>query len=468
MKKNMKIIIILLVIAAAATAGWIIWQQLNRETPVSQLYPVENAAYTDVTQTVPATGHVGALETVPLYLSRAQTAGQIAVKEGDFVNTGDVLVVWDIEQDRADLERKLAQARLNLENARLGLSLIGQPAQGNERVQYESDVTAAEKGVFDAENEIRSTQLRITQQERKLDDARKTLERHADLLDAGALTQTEYDYSETTFNNAQEALDDLMLQLSIKERTLTLKQTQLSDAKQRLQNALNRLAEESNTLKYNQQENVILLNELELAQLEDDLARLVPETVSPVTGYVENVYILEGAAAAKGSLLMELADLSQTIVRADITEYDAPLLAVGQPVNITTSGLPDVEYTGEISKIAAGAVEKEKSSGTERAVPVEITLRDADDALKTGYSVDLEIFIAMREQVLSVPVQSVETSGEQQFVYILRDDLLEKRVVETGLRGDKRIEIIAGVSEGEAVVISHAEIETRHKEATSE
>lgn len=447
-----KILIVLAVVVLGAAGGWIYWRTTHQEVPLSEQYPTEPAVMANVTQTVLTTGYVGARETVPLHATRTQTAGRLRVKEGDLIKTGDPLIDWDIEQDRIELERKIAQAQLNLDNARLGLSLIGQPAQGNERAQYESDVTAAEKNLFDAENDIRSTQIRITQQQRKLDDAKKTLDRNTDLLAAGALTQAEFDYAETTYNNAAEGLDDLNLQLSIKERTQALRQTQLADAKQRLQNALNKLSEEANSLKYSQQENIIRLNELELAQLQDDLNKLVAETVSPVTGYVEKVYLQEGATASKGTLLMELADMSLMVARADVTEYDAPLLSVGQSCTVTTSGLPGVEYTGHITKIAAAAVEKEKSSGTEQVVPVEVTLTDANDLLKTGYSVDMEVYTALREDVLSVPVQALMRDGDRAYVFVLQNEVLEQREVEIGLTGEKRIEIISGLSLNEPVV----------------
>lgn len=461
--KVIKILLVVAVIGAAAGAGWYWWLESQKEAPLSEQYPVEPVILADVAQTVLATGNVGARETVQLYMTRTETAKTVWVKEGDFIAAGDTLITWDVEQDRIELERKKEQAQLNIDNARLGLSLIGQPAQGNELVQYESDVTAAEKNVFDAENDINSTHIRITQQQRKLDDAKKTLDRNTDLLSAGAVSQAEYDYALMAYENAQEGLEDLQLQLSIKERTLELRQTQLEESNQRLSNALNKLSEQANTLKYRQQQNVILLNELELAQIDDDLTKLVDETVSPVTGYVEIVHIPEGSTASKGSLLFELADMSATIVRADVTEYDAPVLAVGQSVILTTSGLPGREYTGTITKMAAGAVEKEKSSGTERVVPVEITVTDADEVLKPGYTVDLEIFIAIRNQVLSVPLQSVATNDDRHYVYILRDEVLEKREIVTGLYGDKRVEVISGLSENEPVVLNQAEIRAKHK-----
>ncbi|MDR1664155.1 MAG: efflux RND transporter periplasmic adaptor subunit [Clostridiales bacterium] len=464
-RRIIKILLVLALLGGAAYGGLYWWRYTHPEIPLGELYATQPAAKADVAQTVLATGNVYALETVPLYMTRTQTVDAVFVKAGETVNEGDVLVTYDTEDEREELERRRNQARINLNNAQLGLSLIGQPAEGNERLQYESDVTAAEKSIFDAESEITGINNRIAQQQRKIDEAKRTFDRNTELLAAGAATQAEFDNAETAYKNAQEGMDDLTLQLSVKESTLAQRRIQLDEAKLRLENALNKISEEANTLKYQQQENMIRLCELELSAIEDELSELVAETLSPLTGYVEAVYVQDGGTAAKGGMLMELADLSQTVVKADITEYDAPQLKIGLPAALTTSGLPDRVYNGNITKISAGAVEKEKSSGTEQVVPVEITLQDADDALKAGYTVDIAFFISKKDNVLSVPNQSVASEDGKNYVYLLESDIMIKKEVTVGLRGDRRAEILSGLDENAPVVVNQAEILAEHKAA---
>ena len=54
---------------------------------------------------------------------------------------------------------------------------------------------------------------------------------------------------------------------------------------------------------------------------------------------------------------------------------------------------------------------------------------------------------------LSVPDTSVMIEGDKSYVYkINEENIANKTEVKTGLRGDKNIEIISGLSEGDIIV----------------
>jgi multidrug efflux pump subunit AcrA (membrane-fusion protein) len=222
-------------------------------------------------------------------------------------------------------------------------------------------------------------------------------------------------------------------------------------------------AEDIHDLQIKQQENIIRLCRLELEQIDSELGLLTEETRSSVSGYAASVHVREGAVAAKGVLLAELADITKLIIHADITEFDAPLLSEGLIVRITAGGFPGRFFDGYITKVSAGAVEKDRSGGTERAVPVEISVNGADGVLKDGFTVDLEIFTFFEENALSVPVQSILPENGRFFVYVFRGEALEKREVAVGLRGERRAVILSGINEGDWVVVNQAGIQAKHR-----
>ena len=460
-KKKRKIpkgIIAIVIIAIVLVAAYYLYQTYQRNLAANRVYSNIGVEQKNVITAVTATGNVRAKDDILLYLNTTQKVSVVHVKEGDYVTVGQLLIDYDISAEKNNLEQKLAIAELNLKNAEINLQTIALPATGNELLQYTADIAAAKKNITDSENEMQSKQIKINQQQIKVDDAKKTIDKNTELLQNEFVTQDAYDQSVSAYQNSQETLSDLILQKENEARNLAFRQTQLADAENKLRYAKDKLSDEANELKYQQQQNIAALAKIEIQQIKDDLADLIPSSFSPINGNVVYVNVTAGSSASKSTAVIELADLSALLVKADITEYDAPQLEIGQKVNISTSGLPDKIYTGTITRIAAGSVEKEKSSETEVVVPVDIIITDADDKLKSGYTVDIEIVTAEAENVLSVPAQVIQYEGDEKYVYVLHGNTPVKTAVETGMFGDNGVEILSGLNAGDLVVLTPSEI----------
>jgi len=423
--------------------------------PLAEAYRLHTVAYGEVSEKVVAEGTVEPKNTVTLYLDAAQTVKEVNIKPGDAVKAGDVLVAYDIEDTVRELSRKREEAVLNHKNAQLVLQGIASPLEGNELLQYQSEVTSAEKNVFDAETDIKSIEVKLTQQQIRVDDALRVRNETERLLESGLATQSAFDSAETAYRNALETQNDLLLQKASREKTLESRETQLADAQSRLANAQNRFFETSTALRYAQQQNAVQLAQLAIDELDDTLAKLTETTVSPITGGVQSVSAVEGATLPKSGIVAMLQDLSEIVVRADVTEFDAPMLSIGQNVSIAPGGLPDAVYTGVVTKIAAAAIEKEKSSGDEVVVPVEIKVQNADERLKAGYSADIEVFLSQTSNVLFVPTQALRYEDDAVYVFVLRDDAAVKTPVTLGLRGDRAAEVSFGLQEGDVVLVDY-------------
>lgn len=390
MKKIIKIIIIIAAVLVGA-GGYFVYSQMNKSADTSPEQP-ENVYEGNSAGEIIATGNIYAQDEVSLYVETTQTVAKVNVEEGDSVKIGDVLIEYDIEQTKKELERKLEEAEINLSNAELTLKSIAQPASGNELLAYDSELNGAIKGVTVAENDLKSMEIKITQQQLLLDDARRDFENTEILYKSGAGSQNQYDLALTNYQNAEKSLNDLLVSKETLEETLQMRLDQKDDAEKARQNAMNKLGDQSIAIRYQQQENAVKLARLAIDAIKDELDKLAENTVCTVNGSVVDVNVTEGGIATKQNYVIKLSDMSEIIVKADITEYDAPLLELGQRSEITTSGLPDKIYYGTITKIAEAAVEKEKPSGKEVVVTIEITLTNSDEKLKTGYTVDIEIY----------------------------------------------------------------------------
>ncbi len=147
---------------------------------------------------------------------------------------------------------------------------------------------------------------------------------------------------------------------------------------------------------------------------------------------------------------IDLIDDSCLYVNAPMDEVDAPKIAVGQPVRITLDALPGRSFAGKVRRVAPYVTALEKQA---RTVEIEVDFADPQAAgrLLVGYSADVEVILAVRENVLRVP-SSALLRGER--VLLLQDGKLVERPVKTGLANWEHTEITQGLQGGERIVTS--------------
>ncbi|MXS85867.1 efflux RND transporter periplasmic adaptor subunit [Nitrosomonas sp. HPC101] len=147
---------------------------------------------------------------------------------------------------------------------------------------------------------------------------------------------------------------------------------------------------------------------------------------------------------------VDLIDDSCLYVSAPMDEVDAPKIRVGQTARIMLDALPGQTFEGKIRRIAPYVTEVEKQA---RTVDVEAEFVNPDQAaLLVGYSADIEAIIEHRENVLRVPTQVIRQDNK---VWTLdRESQLEERTLKTGLANWAYTEILAGLSEGDQVLLS--------------
>ena len=147
---------------------------------------------------------------------------------------------------------------------------------------------------------------------------------------------------------------------------------------------------------------------------------------------------------------IDLFDASCLYVKAPMDEVDAPKIAVGQPVRITLDALPGKVLAGTVRRVApyVSAVEKQA-----RTVDIEVDFAKPDEAagLLVGYSADVELILATRENILRIPTAAILEGGK---VLLLEDGKLVERSIKVGLANWEHTEISEGLQAGERIVTS--------------
>ena len=92
------------------------------------------------------------------------------------------------------------------------------------------------------------------------------------------------------------------------------------------------------------------------------------------------------------------------LVKVDLNEVDVDKLRTGLEVEITVDALPDARYTGRVTRIApASRVEQREPGSAIVRFPIEVTVEDADVALRPGMTANVEILCEAAKDVLWVP-----------------------------------------------------------------
>lgn len=423
------------------------------------------------TNTISASGAVLLDDEVEVYAEGdTNKIDEILVEEGDTVKAGDVLVTYDVDDTKEELENKIRDTKREIESGQLALQQMSAKKSDTEIAKLKSAVTAKEKALEQAKNSYSSYATKLSQQQSTIDnaqqevtDAEKDLSDTKALLEVGGASQSEYDNAVSALNkaknslaDAQKSYSDMVSEQSNAKLGITTAENDLKDAKNEYADAQTPLSTEEEQLKYKQQQLSIQGLQDNLADYEQDLSELVYSTSSNVSGKVTEVCVDEGTYTEENTVILKVADFNKLIVSADIEEYDAPLCAVGQSVVMTSDGLEGKEYTGTVTKVKDSANDTSTNMGTETTVNIEISVDNPDGVLKPGYNLDLEITVLDKQDVLTVSsgaVQTDEKTGEK-YVYAVENNKIVKKTVTTGETNDTSIEILTGVSEGDEVIKS--------------
>ncbi|MBL8200305.1 MAG: efflux RND transporter periplasmic adaptor subunit [Chromatiales bacterium] len=148
---------------------------------------------------------------------------------------------------------------------------------------------------------------------------------------------------------------------------------------------------------------------------------------------------------------VDLVDGSCLYISAPIDEVDAPAVRAGQRALISLDAFPGQRFPGFVRRVAPYVLDTEKQA---RTVGVEAEIENPEKYnLLPGYSADVEVILANRENVLRIPSQAI-LDGKRVLVLDTATGRLESRNIEKGVANWEYTEIRSGLAAGELVVTS--------------
>ena len=179
---------------------------------------------------------------------------------------------------------------------------------------------------------------------------------------------------------------------------------------------------------------------------------------STITGVILDIPVKVGNSVIlsntfnDGTTIATVANMGDLIFRGNIDETEVGQVTTGMPMKITVGALQNLHFDAHLEYIAPKAVDNNGANQFEIKAAVTIA---GQNRMRSGYSANAEIVLAEAQHVLTVPESTIEFSGNDTFVYVVKgsgkDQTYERRAVKTGLSDGVNIEIKSGLRAGEHV-----------------
>ena len=175
---------------------------------------------------------------------------------------------------------------------------------------------------------------------------------------------------------------------------------------------------------------------------------------SPIDGVVMGDLPAIGTVVTQGNILCSIQNRSTYLVTAEIAERDVEKVMVGDKVIITGSGFGGETCTGVVERISTTAKKILNGSTYNTVVCADIRITEFPSAMRPGYDVKVIIITGDEEKLVLLPYDAVCQDNEnKEYVWISLNGKIEKRQIITGLELADGVQILDGISPGEAVAV---------------
>jgi len=341
---------------------------------------------------VSTNGRIEPINNFEAHAPTSMSVRRVLVKEGETVKRGELLVVLD----DADARAQAARAQTQLKAA-------------------QADLSGAERG--GTQEEVLSLDAQLVKAAADQDAARRNLDALKKLQQQGAASAGEV-------RAAEDALATADAQLTFLRQKQTKRYSPAELAHVEAQQADAQASYEA---------------------AEDVLAK--SNVRAPFDGIVYSLPVKQGGFVTAGDLLLQVADLRKVLVRAFVDEPDVARLTARDPIEITWDAVPGRVWQATVTDVPSTV----KLHGTRNVGETTSIVDNKDLRLLPNINVSVTIVAAEHDNVLVVPREAVRIDDSKLYVLLVSGHELKRRDVETSLTNLTQVEITHGLSAKDVV-----------------
>ena len=347
------------------------WFLINSETVKSLVHPEEkpievrlgDVRVDTLVRTVGAPGNIEPKRIVKISAQVSARIKELPFEEGDQVHQGDVVVRLDDEELQAALES--SEANLKVQEALLAQARVG---------------------LDSAKSSLQSEKARLTGAEAALDEASAQVGRVRELYDSKDRALADLQRAEASFQQAQANVEVVRASVDIAGQGVRRAEA----------GVLGGLAG-------------IEVSRAQIRRARKDLANAT--IVSPIDGSITRLdkevgeLVVLGTLNNPASVIMEIADLSEVLLKARVDEANVTDVRAGQGVDIYINAYADEVFKGTVRRV--GQQRLTHSDGSyyfETEVVVEL---GEGQTLRSGLTASCDILVQTIPDAMQVPSQAV-------------------------------------------------------------
>jgi HlyD family secretion protein len=429
-----------------------------------------------------ATGELEARKQIEIrnQLRNASTIVEI-VKEGTQVKAGDILVKLNADT----IQTQVDEEQLRVRSAEADLST----AENAYLIQVSDNDSALRKAKLDLdlaelelrkwlEGEVKSKRqdndLALERATRELERLKEKYERAVELQRQGFLSRDELKRDEVAYLEAEAALKTAQLNKRVynefeypkEEKT---KQSSVDEARAELDRVGRKNASQLSTREADRsnKRDQLALRQANLAKLKEQLELTVIK--APSEGLVvydtslnrdrrgsnDNQPWDVGRSVPANQRLIVLPDTSEMMASVRVHESLTGRIRKGQSVMVKVDAAGGPPLPGMVDSIGVIAESGSWMDPNLREYTVKIKLETsaAEAGLKPSMRCEAEILIDKVDNALSVPIAAVASEGLVRYVWTPSGDRFVRTPVRVGRRSDRFAEVLAGINEGQRVLL---------------
>ncbi|WP_203142103.1 efflux RND transporter periplasmic adaptor subunit [Marinobacter mangrovi] len=168
---------------------------------------------------------------------------------------------------------------------------------------------------------------------------------------------------------------------------------------------------------------------------------------APFAGVVGLRNISVGAYLEAGDSIATLDAVDPMELAFSIPERYLGQISLGQPLQSSTAAYQGKSFDGRLAELDS------RLNPLSRALPVKALISNPDGLLRPGLFMAVSLTLDTR-RALVIPEQAIMTRGDTQYVFTAVDGTARRQILKLGTRSPGRVEVISGLAEDDAVVIT--------------
>jgi HlyD family secretion protein len=359
--------------------------------------------------------------------------------EGMRVNEGDLIV----RLDPTDLQREVERARQDVRQAELEVQVAT-----IDRQEAEAALTAVSEG--EGALTLDETRARLHAAEQKVERLREEFEQLKPLMEKGFMTRDELKKTADELEHSEQEAAlarkraDVVIRLSY-PRDRQRAALQLAQKESALANARTKAAEAQARLKQ-------LGDQVEAASIYARRPGLVVYEEFLNAGPRRKIRTGDRVTSSQG--IVTIPEVDRMLLEASVSEAEVHRVRSGQPAVVRVEAFPGVRLSGTVARVGTLARSSGDRPFEDKRFDLIVELDGTSVDLRPEMSARADIIVGTRSDVLLLPTNAIFEQHGQLVAHVLGPAGPETRAVTIGESSDVMVELLAGVREGERVMLT--------------